>query len=98
MNYDTWKAHNPADEFLGPEPDELGPEPDGSRPSRGLADLLAAYDAAESAYFFGEWPNDLPTAEWLAEIRRRRQEWLEASASVAAYIAANRDLFVREAA
>ena len=25
MNYDTWKAHNPADEFLGPEPDEEFP-------------------------------------------------------------------------
>jgi hypothetical protein len=69
MSFDHWKTTNPADEWLGPEPDE---EP--AMPTPG--------ERAFTAFWSREWPQNLTGTGWAGLSPETRAAW-EAAADAA---------------
>jgi hypothetical protein len=86
MNYDTWKAHNPADEFLGPEPEEE------VRVTPLLTTVLGRR-VARHRQAWGDYRDECERSDSTADsIRAAREEWTCAAASLAWEVDANLEL------
>lgn len=58
MNYDHWKTTNPADEWLGPDPED--------------EDIFDAQEAErETDEWLASWSDDFNSDEWLASTHER---------------------------